>query len=145
MVVALGALLVLLFPSDQMGEHLEQFEVADELSVKYLQVWLRMEPYDSSARLLLARHLRALGQTEEAWAELQPILNKKGWLGGKARFLSVQLGLAVWQALTPGQPKRKALAEELITAIQVLSKDELTPEERVELAVACLWMERPAL
>jgi tetratricopeptide (TPR) repeat protein len=145
MVVALGALLVLLFPSDQMGERLAQFEVADELAVKYLQVWLRLEPYDSSARLLLARHLRALGQTEEAWAELRPILNAKGWLGGQARYLSVQLRLVEWQALAQDQPKRKALAEELIAAIQGLSREELTPEERVELAVACLWMERPEL
>ncbi len=145
MVVALAALLVLLFPSDQMGEHLAQFEVADELSVKYLQVWLRVEPYDSSARLLLVRHLRALGHTHEAWAELQPILNKKGWLGAQARHLSVHLRLVEWQALAADDPQRKALTEAVITSIQRLSKEELTSEERAELAIACLWMERPGL
>ncbi|HXN42587.1 MAG TPA: tetratricopeptide repeat protein, partial [Myxococcaceae bacterium] len=145
MVVALGALLLLLFPSDQMEEHLAQFEVADEISAKYLQVWLRVEPYDSSARLLLVRHLRALGHTHEASAELQPLLKQKGALGAQARHLSVLLRLVEWQALAVDEPERKALTGELIASIRGLSKEELSPEERVELAVACLWMERPDL
>ena len=145
MVVALGALLVLLFPSDQMEEHLAQFEVADEISAKYLQVWLRVEPYDSSARLLLVRHLRALGHTHQALAELQPLLKQKGPLGAQARQLSVHLRLVKWQALAVDEPEREALTGELIASIRGLSKEELAPEERVELAVACLWMERPEL
>ena len=145
MVVALGALLVLLFPSDQMGEHLAQFEAADELSVKYLHVWLRVEPFDSSARLLLVRHLRALGHTHEAWAELQPLLKQKGSLGAQARHLSVLLRLVEWQALAADRPERQALADELVESIRRLAREELDPEERAELAVACLWMERPEL
>ncbi|MHB8848904.1 MAG: tetratricopeptide repeat protein [Burkholderiales bacterium] len=73
LILAVGVVLVLLFPQRRLSEQIRSNPVIDEVSLQYMRNLLATEPDNYELRLDMARDYAVLGQYARALKTLQPL------------------------------------------------------------------------
>ena len=106
LVVAVGVVLVLLYPQRFLLEQVRSGVKVDEVSLQYMRNLLATEPDNHALRLELARDYAKLGQFEKALELLQPLYALPKWREEAAVKQIDILEMMLWQAL-PGSADRE--------------------------------------
>lgn len=125
----LGAGLAAVFPTRQQYAEFANDESPNAYSLAYLHVLTRADPNDMPLHLIYARHLKALGQIDEALAAVEPVLSDP-LLAADARDLRLQLLLTRARAIPEGDPGR-AIAFHAVAA--ELTRMAELPENKEQL------------
>ncbi|MGH8536286.1 MAG: tetratricopeptide repeat protein [Gammaproteobacteria bacterium] len=117
----------------------------DSLSLRYLELLVRMKPEDPDLRLMLVRKLTAIGYIDEARRALAQLPSGENAKWGEAKRLSIQLDHLVFIGLQTTDPKRAAAGEDLIRRLQELKGRGIPSEHLEEIARISLVLDRPDL
>ncbi len=130
--IALIVVLILLFQKEERLSKLFDQVNPDHLSVLYLQLLLEMNPNKSELRIALASQLSKLGQLDNAYKMLEPLLMKKGADAIRARLLSLDIDIKKYFAIEPLNPSREPellkLQEKMVAIVNENLPSDTLPE-----------------
>ncbi len=115
LVLVVGGALYLLRPK---ATELVASDSVDEVGLVYLRAEVEKRPGDAQARLGLAQALRGVGHEEEALQVLAPLVRQEGEPGEQARALALELKLSLWRQISPEQPRRTEVRQELMEELR---------------------------
>ena len=119
LIVAVGIVLILLFPQRRLSEQIRSNPRIDEVSLQYMRNLLATEPDNYELRLDLARDYAILGQYGRALEILQPLYINPDRRWREAAYLDkLDILAKIAYAAQPGSPERAKKMAQFKQALQ---------------------------
>ena len=142
---AMGALLTLVFPSRHDFDLNANALPIGAYAAAYLEVLVKANPRDWSARLAFVRQLHGRGDLRRALAELD-LVPRTGEYRAQAEALALEISWAALRAIPIDDPARAAAIADVDRRLSTLAQDGAgSPEELAHFADLALQIERPLL
>lgn len=142
---AMGALLTLVFPSARDFDLNANALPIGAYAAAYLEVLVKANPRDWSARLAFVRQLHGRGELQRALDELD-LVPRTGESRAPAEGLALEISWAALRAIPVGDPARGAAIADVGQRLETLAQDGAgSPEELSHFADLALQIERPRL
>jgi len=142
---AMGALLTLVFPSARDFDLNANGLPIGAYAAAYLEVLVKANPRNWSARLAFVRQLHGRGDLRRALDELD-LVPRTGEYRGQAEALALEISWAALRAIPLGDPARAAAIGDVGRRLESLARDgDGSPDELSRFADLALQVERPLL
>lgn len=118
LVVAVGTVLVLLYPQQRLSDQIRMNPKVDEVSLQYMRNLLATDPDDHELRIQLARAYASIGHYRRALKVLQPLYtNKQPEWREAAVLVKLDILAKIAFAAVPGSPDREYKLAQLKQAL----------------------------